>query len=110
MYLISVCINSYTCTISYSIIECDAIWKQKGRKNHVGGRCLSYDKSKREKWEEWSHYVMERISFILDRENPLPMKEKQWKVRVRDLVHVKSYAPHVDHLVADVECRPVNVY
>ena len=72
--------------------------------------CTSYyDKPKREKWEEWSHYVAGRIHLLLDGENPLPAKQKRWKVSVRELVHVKSYAPHVDHLVADLECRPVDV-
>lgn len=89
----------------------DVVCKLKGqRRNYPGDKCIPHDNSKRDKWEEWSHYVMERISFLLERENPLPMKGKQWKVGVRDLVHIKSYAPHVDHLVADVECRPVDGY
>ena len=60
--------------------------------------------SKQEIWEEWSRYVSEKIhSLLADRDYD---KGRQWRVRVTELVHVKSYAPHVDHLVADVECRP----
>ena len=60
--------------------------------------------SKQEIWEEWSRYVAERIhSLLADGHHD---GERQWRVRVRELVHIKSYAPHVDHLVADVECRP----
>ena len=32
---------------------------------------LSIDKSKKEKWKEWSHYVTERVIFLLNGENPL---------------------------------------
>ena len=60
--------------------------------------------SKQEIWEEWSRYVTEKIhSLLADRDHG---EGRQWSVRVAELVHVKSYAPHVDHLVADVECRP----
>ena len=60
---------------------------------------LSIDKSKKEKWKEWSHYVTERVIFLLNRENPLEKeKVQQWRVTVREFVHVKSCAPHVDHL------------
>ena len=31
---------------------------------------------------------------------------KRWKVELAHVEHVKSYAPHVDHVVLDVECRP----
>ena len=72
--------------------------------------CTSHARPKRERWEEWSHYVVERIRCLLDRENPLVERGKQWKVRVGEVVHVKSYAPHVDHLVADIVCRPVDLH
>lgn len=63
--------------------------------------------SKQEIWEEWSHCVAEKIhSLLADRDPDRDDEGRQWMVRVRELVHVKSYAPHVDHLVADVECRP----
>ena len=60
--------------------------------------------SKQEVWEEWSCYVAEKIRSLLA-DGDLD-GGRRWRVRVRELVHVKSYAPHVDHLVADVECRP----
>jgi len=29
-----------------------------------------------------------------------------WSVFVMHIEHIKSYAPHIDHVVADIECRP----
>ena len=66
--------------------------------------------SKQEMWEEWSRYVAEKIhTLLVDRDPDCDDEGRQWTVRVRELVHIKSYAPHVDHLVADVECRPIKL-
>ena len=54
-------------------------------------------------WYIWSNSVALRIMTIL---NDLH-EGKQWSVFVRHIQHVKSYAPHVDHLVVDLECRPL---
>uniref|UniRef100_A0A8C5YQB9 TYW2 N-terminal domain-containing protein n=1 Tax=Marmota marmota marmota TaxID=9994 RepID=A0A8C5YQB9_MARMA len=32
---------------------------------------------------------------------------KPWKTQILHIQPVKSYAPHVDHIVLDLECRPV---
>ena len=60
---------------------------------------------KHSSWYIWSNNVALRIMTIL---NDLYSKEepKKWLVIVRHIQHVKSYAPHVDHLVVDLECRP----
>ncbi|RZF33250.1 hypothetical protein LSTR_LSTR016246, partial [Laodelphax striatellus] len=34
--------------------------------------------------------------------------KKPWIVSVKNLHHVKSYAPHVEHMVLDLDCRPSN--
>lgn len=52
-------------------------------------------------WELWTNYAASTIEQIL-----LRLKSCKWKVAVLHLEHVKSYAPHVDHVVLDVECRP----
>jgi len=31
----------------------------------------------------------------------------QWTTEVLHVEHVKSYAPHIDHIVIDVKCAPV---
>ena len=56
---------------------------------------------KHSSWYIWSNSVALRIMTIL---NDL-YEGKQWSVIVRHIQHVKSYAPHVDHLVVDLECR-----
>ena len=71
----------------------------------VAGNTAHVKSSKQEIWEEWSRYIAERIhSLLADRDGG--DGGTGWRVSIRELVHVKSYAPHVDHLVADVECRP----
>ena len=61
---------------------------------------------KRAVWHKWVVYVTRRVQSLLALENPLP-PGREWSVCVQHVEHVKSYAPHVDHLVADIECRPV---
>ena len=61
---------------------------------------------KRAVWHKWVIYVTRRIQSLLALENPLP-PGREWSVCVQHVEHVKSYAPHVDHLVADIECRPI---
>ena len=63
---------------------------------------------KRAVWHKWVSYVTRRVQSLLAVENPLP-PGREWSVCVQHVEHVKSYAPHVDHLVADIECRPVGL-
>ena len=58
---------------------------------------------KHSSWCVWSNSVSLRIKTIL---NDLYEEKQCWSVIVRHIQHVKSYAPHVDHLVVDLECRP----
>ena len=55
-------------------------------------------------WTCWGDYVKQCISAQLAESNPVP--GFSWIVMVKHIEHVKSYAPHIDHLVADLECRP----
>ena len=59
--------------------------------------------SGRESWKDWSCEVSTRIRGILNRIHA----PRQWRVNVLHVEHVKSYAPHVDHVVVDVDCRPI---
>ena len=51
----------------------------------------------------WIDYVCKRVLYLLGELNPT---SGNWKVEVRHVEHVKLYAPHVSHLVLDIECRP----
>lgn len=53
-------------------------------------RCVSVTK--------WIGYAVEQVSIFLEKSS--------WSVEVRHVEHVKSYAPHMCHLVLDLECRP----
>lgn len=56
-------------------------------------------KWKRQQWLIWAVHVLHSfISILRDLDS-----EKEWVASVEDLHYVKSYAPHVDHLVLDVQ-------
>ena len=55
-------------------------------------------------WLDWALYVANKMQVLLSECNG---PGSRWTVVVRHLEHVKSYAPHIDHLVVDLECRPV---
>ncbi|ODN03629.1 tRNA wybutosine-synthesizing protein 2 [Orchesella cincta] len=51
---------------------------------------------------KWGSHVTKRIQNIFCDLYP----NEEWKVSVENMVKVKSYAPHVDHVVADILCCP----
>ena len=70
----------------------------------------SHMSNKRGVWQEWGDYVARKILELLTAENPLDsLHGKSWHVTVGHIEQVKSYAPHIDHVVVDLECRPVTV-
>lgn len=70
-----------------------------------GGKKLS--ENKRIVWCNFVTVMIGKLKGYLSQTFlPLPMAE--WSVCLRHVELVKSYAPHVDHLVFDVECRPIS--
>lgn len=62
---------------------------------------------KQDIWKRWGDYVAAKILELLRTTNPQdPLNGNSWCVTVRHIEHVKSYAPHIDHMVVDLECRP----
>lgn len=59
-------------------------------------------------WHSWAKEVAVRMTALLENEHPLAAG-LQWRVTTEHIEHVKSYAPHVDHLVVDLQCKPVPV-
>lgn len=57
-------------------------------------------------WSRWSEDVAASMKVLLDSLNPCN-GGREWSVAVRHIEHVKSYGPHIDHIVADIECRPL---
>jgi len=103
-------------------VELQALWSEAGpgdfnldlvenvQEVDISDRLFTLKKPslKRTVWQKWAFYIAGRVHSLLAQENPLP-SGRQWSVCVQHVEHVKSYAPHVDHLVADIECRPLTV-
>ncbi|XP_054564661.1 tRNA wybutosine-synthesizing protein 2 homolog [Eptesicus fuscus] len=52
-------------------------------------------------WHRWAESAETRIVTLLQQ-----VHGKPWKTQILHIQPVKSYAPHVDHIVLDLECRP----
>ncbi|NWU79219.1 TYW2 protein, partial [Onychorhynchus coronatus] len=55
----------------------------------------------RPEWQRWAEATATRIQGLL-----VELHGRPWHTRVLHIEAVKSYAPHVHHLVLDLECRP----
>ncbi len=58
---------------------------------------------------KWIDNVSMRIFNLLEEIHPLVTFNQIWKVKAKHLQHVKMYAPHIHHLVLDVDCRPISI-
>ncbi|NWH37968.1 TYW2 protein, partial [Chloropsis hardwickii] len=56
----------------------------------------------RPEWQRWAEATAARIRALLE-----GLHGRPWRSSVLHVEAVKSYAPHVHHLVLDLECRPV---
>ncbi|XP_010077174.1 PREDICTED: tRNA wybutosine-synthesizing protein 2 homolog, partial [Pterocles gutturalis] len=55
----------------------------------------------RPEWQRWAEDTAARIQGLLAELHGQP-----WRTSIQHIEAVKSYAPHVHHLVLDLECRP----
>lgn len=55
-------------------------------------------------WEVWTNFAISTFEELF-----FKFKKRKWTVKFLHLEHVKSYAPHVDHVVLDLDCRPDNM-
>lgn len=62
---------------------------------------LPAKKTDREAWQVWSNDTAEHFTALLK-----DTTGKEWRTYIRHIEHVKSYAPHIHHVVLDLECRP----
>lgn len=63
----------------------------------------SCNKKVKAEWLHWAKYVAPTLLQHLKKSHD----NQNWNVQIRHIEHVKSYAPHIDHVVLDVECRPL---
>lgn len=59
--------------------------------------------SKKSVWSRWANEAAVEVLSLLQESHPTACR---WSVTVVLVTHVKSYAPHIDHVVVDLECRP----
>lgn len=64
-------------------------------------RRVSRRSADREVWHTWAEDAARTISSLL-----LEATGAHWTTKIQHIEHVKSYAPHVHHIVLDLECRP----
>ncbi|XP_037765317.1 tRNA wybutosine-synthesizing protein 2 homolog isoform X1 [Chelonia mydas] len=57
----------------------------------------------RAKWQRWAETTGARIRVLLQQ-----LHGKPWRTNILHIEPVKSYAPHVYHIVLDLECRPLS--
>lgn len=55
-----------------------------------------------EVWTAWARETGSRICTLL-----LDITGDKWRTDIRHIEHVKTYAPHISHVVLDLECRPL---
>ncbi|ESN98694.1 hypothetical protein HELRODRAFT_67136, partial [Helobdella robusta] len=62
------------------------------------------DKNMKEVWIRWANDTCKIIQDTLEKLDDRP---KRWQCEVLYIGQIKSYAPHIDHLVVDVHCKPI---
>ncbi|XP_061090896.1 tRNA wybutosine-synthesizing protein 2 homolog [Conger conger] len=58
--------------------------------------------TQRDVWKGWAEDTAAVIARVLS-----DISGRPWRTSVQHVEHVKSYAPHIHHLVLDLECRPL---
>ncbi|XP_072126675.1 tRNA wybutosine-synthesizing protein 2 homolog isoform X1 [Mobula birostris] len=77
-------------------------WKE--NKSKIQSNCGTYYEKKlftHPEWQSWAELVALRIKRMLETRH-----KKPWSTNILHIECVKSYAPHIDHVVLDLECRP----
>lgn len=83
--------------------------KPQGGILHIHGNVTSHfetkspknDESSHPEWAAWALEVSLSIKHIL-----LSLCNSEWNVNILNVNRIKSYAPHIDHLVLDLQCQP----
>uniref|UniRef100_A0A3B5MEU1 tRNA wybutosine-synthesizing protein 2 homolog n=1 Tax=Xiphophorus couchianus TaxID=32473 RepID=A0A3B5MEU1_9TELE len=62
---------------------------------------VSAKNADREVWRAWASDTANRITSLF-----MDLTGASWEINIQHIEHVKSYAPHVHHVVLDLGCRP----
>ncbi|XP_022096508.1 tRNA wybutosine-synthesizing protein 2 homolog [Acanthaster planci] len=60
------------------------------------------ESGRKDYWSSWARATARKIQELL-----VDIQGSRWTTHVMHIEHVKSYAPRVDHIVADIRCLPV---
>ena len=66
---------------------------------------ISVSDVKHREWKDWAWDTAQHIGKILAEKN----ENLNWKLTLSHIEHVKAFAPFVDHLVLDLECKPISI-
>ncbi|XDV37324.1 hypothetical protein PO909_006941 [Leuciscus waleckii] len=55
-----------------------------------------------QEWTAWASDAARHICTLL-----LDITGSEWKTNIKHIEHVKTYAPHISHVVLDLECKPL---
>ena len=58
---------------------------------------------KMEHYRAWSEEAKMRIKVLLTQQH-----KSDWTVSITNISHVKPYAPHIEHIVVDLICKPTS--
>lgn len=72
--------------------------------NNMKSRGVSKRTTVKSEWMAWARQTANKIKTILETQYA-----SDWTTTTLHVERVKSYAPHIDHLVLDLECRPANI-
>ncbi|CAG2115207.1 unnamed protein product [Medioppia subpectinata] len=61
-------------------------------------------KDRTQVWRDWALDLCLKVNEIMLSLYP----SIKWSIEILDINKVKSYAPHIDHLVADIKCNQIN--
>lgn len=80
----------------------DLRWKDnKSQFESNCGTCCEKKRVTNPEWQVWAESTALRIRNILETHH-----KKPWSTNILHIEYVKSYAPYIDHVVLDLECRP----
>ena len=90
----------------------ETLIKKKSNVEKGGKRVKLNCSTRNEAWSVWAEYVANSISTLLcnSLHSETAMEDRSdidqnWVVTIQHIEHVKSYAPHIHHIVVDLECR-----
>ncbi|GAA6095260.1 tRNA wybutosine-synthesizing protein 2 homolog isoform X1 [Tachysurus ichikawai] len=91
--------NNVTTPIQHQNLQPSSNSLNEGEGYVNGPLNISRDK---EAWNNWAKNTVSHIAQLLS-----GITQTEWRTSIKHIEHVKSYAPHINHIVLDLECRPV---